>query len=108
MSFASSHPVSDELHFECQHQLSALPLVQDAMWAAVEAQLQQAGSSGGNLHQASATAAQVARLLAIPGLRCADSLAVALGHVGQQARICLSLPMNPLSIIEAAVCRCTI
>ena len=62
----------------------AVPVLQDGIWTAVQRQLQH-GDAGGPL----LGAAQLARLVAAPGLRCPSSLAAALHQVGQQAR-CLA------------------
>ena len=62
----------------------AVPILQDGIWTAVQRQLQHGDASGPLLG-----AAQLARLVAAPGLRCPSSLAAALHQVGQQAR-CLA------------------
>jgi hypothetical protein len=62
-----------------------VPVLQDGLWAAVQRQLQHDDAGGPLLG-----AAQLARLVAAPGLRCPSSLAAALHKVGQEARCWLS------------------
>lgn len=56
--------------------------MQDGIWEVVQAQLQQVSSE-----EAIAGAAQLARLLTAPGMRCASSLAMALQQIGLQASV---------------------
>ena len=53
--------------------------LQDGIWTAVQSQVQRRDADGPLLG-----AAQLARLVAVPGVQCASSLTAALQQIGQQ------------------------